>query len=101
MNVTFILKNYIYIKKIRLKIEDFLERLNDPFVIKDLLAKVEEKTPYIIVAIQECERMNNLTLEIKRSLNELGFGLKVKKRNINYLFFSKNVCTNLANLRAS
>ena len=98
MNVTFILKNYIYIKKIRLKIEDFLERLNDPFVIKDLLAKVEEKTPYIIVAIQECERMNNLTLEIKRSLNELGFGLKV---NINYLFFSKNVCTNLADLRAS
>ena len=59
--------------------DDILERLPDAFPIKDLMSKVEEKTPYIIVAIQECERMNNLTVEIRRSLKELNLGLKVKK----------------------
>jgi len=60
-------------------LDDILERLPDAFPIKDLMSKVEEKTPYIIVAIQECERMNNLTVEIRRSLKELNLGLKVKK----------------------
>ena len=56
-----------------------LEMLNDPFKIKDLMFKVDEKTPYIVVALQECERMNNLTNEIKRSLKELNLGLKVSE----------------------
>ena len=37
----------------------------------------EERTPYVIVAFQECERMNTLTNEMKRSLKELDLGLKV------------------------
>jgi len=37
----------------------------------------EERTPYVIVAFQECERMNMLTSEIKRTLKELNLGLKV------------------------
>ena len=41
-----------------------------------MMAKVEERTPYIIVAFQECERMNNLTREMKRSLHELDLGMK-------------------------
>jgi dynein heavy chain, axonemal len=41
------------------------------------MAKAEEKTPYTVVAIQECERMNMLTVEIRRSLKELNLGLKV------------------------
>lgn len=41
------------------------------------MAKVEERTPYIVVAFQECELMNSLTNEIKRSLKELDLGLKV------------------------
>ncbi len=41
------------------------------------MAKTEEKTPYTVVALQECERMNNLTIEIRRSLKELNLGLKV------------------------
>lgn len=38
---------------------------------------VEERTPYVVVAFQECERMNGLTIEIRRSLKELALGLKV------------------------
>lgn len=40
--------------------------------------KAVEKTPYNVIAIQECERMNMLTREIRRSLRELNLGLKVK-----------------------
>ena len=43
----------------------------------ELTGKVEEKTPYVLVALQECERMNTLTSEMKRSLRELDLGLKV------------------------
>ena len=42
----------------------------------EIMGKVEERTPYVIVAFQECERMNYLTNEIKRSLKELDLGLK-------------------------
>lgn len=41
------------------------------------MAKVEDKTPYVLVAFQELERMNILFREIKRSLKELDLGLKV------------------------
>ena len=63
--------------KIKQKLDDILERLPDPFPVKELVSKIEEKTPFIIVAIQECERMNYLTIEIRRSLKELNLGLKV------------------------
>ncbi|MED6277529.1 Dynein heavy chain 9, axonemal, partial [Characodon lateralis] len=35
-----------------------------------------ERTPYQVVALQECERMNILTQEIRHSLRELNFRLK-------------------------
>ena len=56
-----------------------LEKLPDEFNMLELMAKVppEYRTPYTIVAFQECERMNTLTNEIRRSLKELGLGLKV------------------------
>lgn len=44
-----------------------------------MITRVEERTPYVIVSFQECERMNVLMSEIKRSLKELHLGLKVKK----------------------
>lgn len=60
--------------------DEILEKLPEEFVMVDLMAKVppEDRTPYVIVAFQECERMNLLTSEIKRSLKELDFGLKVQ-----------------------
>lgn len=53
-----------------------MEKLPEEFNMIDIMAKVEERTPYVIVAFQECERMNGLTGEIKRSLRELDLGLK-------------------------
>jgi len=55
-------------------------RLPDEFNMAELFAKTEEKSPYTVVALQECERMNMLLKEMKRSLKELDSGLKVSKK---------------------
>ncbi|NXI37002.1 DYH9 protein, partial [Galbula dea] len=57
-------------------LEEMLEKLPDEFNMAELMVKVEERTPYAVVALQECERMNILTREIKHSLQELELGLK-------------------------
>lgn len=57
-------------------LDEIMEKLPEEFNMTDIMAKVEERTPYVIVAFQECERMNGLTGEIKRSLRELDLGLK-------------------------
>ena len=54
-------------------------RLPDEFNMQELFAKTEEKTPYTVVALQECERMNMLLKEMRRSLKELDSGLKVRE----------------------
>lgn len=56
-----------------------MERMTDEFNIPELMAKVDECSPYIVVAFQECERMNILTREIRCSLRELDLGLKVRE----------------------
>lgn len=61
-------------------LDDILDRVPEPFNLQELMGKVEELTPYTIVALQECERMNRLMGEIRRSLKELELGLKVFKR---------------------
>lgn len=45
--------------------------------MSDITSKTAERSPYILVCFQECERMNVLIHEIKRSLKELDLGLKV------------------------
>lgn len=57
-------------------IEDIVDKIPDEFNMIEIMARVEDRTPYIIVAFQECDRMNMLMREIKRSLNELNAGLK-------------------------
>ena len=42
----------------------------------DLNAKIKEKTPFIVVCLQECERMNTLLSIIRTSLSDLEAGLK-------------------------
>lgn len=64
--------------QVKALLDDILEKLMDEFNIPELMSKVEERTPYIVVAFQECERMNLLTSEIRRSLKELDLGLKVE-----------------------
>ena len=58
-------------------LDEILEKLPDEFNVQEMMARVEDRTPYTVVAFQECERMNILTSEIKRSLKELDLGLKV------------------------
>ncbi|XP_028032579.1 dynein beta chain, ciliary-like isoform X2 [Bombyx mandarina] len=61
---------------VRYMLDDILDRVPEPFNLQELMGKVEELTPYTIVALQECERMNRLMGEIRRSLKELELGLK-------------------------
>jgi len=46
----------------------------------EIQARAEDKTPYVVVAIQECERMNLLTAVMRKSLHELDLGLKVSRQ---------------------
>ncbi|XP_035709844.1 dynein beta chain, ciliary [Folsomia candida] len=57
-------------------LDDILDKCPDPFVMSEVVGRAEEKTPYVIVALQECERMNTLIIELRRSLKELDLGLK-------------------------
>lgn len=66
-------------EQVKALLEEILDRVTEEFNIPELMAKVEERTPYIVVAFQECERMNILTREIQRSLRELHLGLQVSK----------------------
>ncbi|KAI9209879.1 dynein heavy chain and region D6 of dynein motor-domain-containing protein, partial [Polychytrium aggregatum] len=63
-------------EKVKAVLDEILERLPDGFNVAELIARVEERTPYISVAIQECDRMMILMTEIRRSLKELALGLK-------------------------
>lgn len=62
--------------KVKQVLDEILEKLPEEFNMSEIMGKVEERTPYVIVAFQECERMNYLTSEIKRTLKELDLGLK-------------------------
>ncbi|MED6251879.1 Dynein heavy chain 11, axonemal, partial [Ataeniobius toweri] len=57
-------------------IEDILEKLPEEYNVVEMMAKTTERSPYILVCFQECERMNLLLAEIRKSLNELDAGLK-------------------------
>ncbi|XP_060805137.1 dynein beta chain, ciliary [Amyelois transitella] len=61
---------------VRYILDDIMDRVPEPFNLQELMGKVEELTPFTIVALQECERMNRLMGEIRRSLKELELGLK-------------------------
>ena len=69
----------IHISTLQTILDEIVEKLPDEFNMMEIMNKVppEERTPYVIVAFQECERMNTLTNELKRSLKELDLGLKV------------------------
>ncbi|XP_012283270.1 dynein beta chain, ciliary [Orussus abietinus] len=63
-------------EKVKQILDEIMEKLPEEFNMVEIMGKVEERTPYVIVAFQECERMNNLTGEMRRSLRELDLGLK-------------------------
>lgn len=67
----------ICLYQVKAVLDEIAEKLSEEFNMNELMGKVEEKTPYVVVALQECQRMNVLTKEIRRSLRELDLGLKV------------------------
>ncbi|XP_051851510.1 dynein axonemal heavy chain 9 [Antechinus flavipes] len=63
-------------EKVKAFLDEILERITEEFNTAELMTKVEERNPYIVVIFQECERMNLLIREIQHSLKELDLGLK-------------------------
>ena len=63
--------------QVKTLLDEVLERLPEQFNMVELFSRAEDKTPYVLVALQECERMNNLTNEMKQSLKQVDLGLKV------------------------
>ena len=64
----------------RAVLDDLLSRVPENFVMIELKARAEplleqDSAPYVLVVLQECERMNRLLSEIRRSLIELRKGL--------------------------
>ena len=57
-------------------IQQFLAVLPGDFNLIEIALRVEESSPYIIVAQQECERMNILLSTIRKTLSDLDQGLK-------------------------
>lgn len=55
-------------------IEEFLDKIPNDFYMADIMTRFEERTPYVVVVYQECERMNRLFGEMRRSLRELILG---------------------------
>lgn len=58
-------------------LDEVLEKLPEEYNMSDITSKTAERSPYILVCFQECERMNALISEMRRSLKELDLGLKV------------------------
>ncbi|CAG7784872.1 unnamed protein product [Allacma fusca] len=63
-------------EKMKQILDDMMDKLPDPFNMQEIQGRAEEKTPYVIVALQECERMNVLTIVMRRTLKDLDLGLK-------------------------
>ncbi|XP_061653101.1 dynein axonemal heavy chain 11 [Phyllopteryx taeniolatus] len=63
-------------EKVKIVLDEVLEMLPEQYNLTDITAKTGERSPYILVCFQECERMNMLISEIGRSLKELDLGLR-------------------------
>ena len=88
-------------KQVKQVLDEILEKLPDEFNVQEMMARVEDRTPYTVVAFQECERMNILTSEIKRSLKELDLGLKVSSSVVIKLWLSSTQSYYLSSLLCS
>ncbi|MGH0120378.1 UNVERIFIED_CONTAM: hypothetical protein FKN15_039181 [Acipenser sinensis] len=63
-------------EQIKMILDNILEKLREEYNMSDIISKSAECFPYSLVCFQECERMNTLMHEIRRSLKELDLGLK-------------------------
>lgn len=60
----------------KLMVEEIQDKIPESFQMTEIMTRFEERTPFVVVVYQECERMNILFAEIKRSLRELALGLR-------------------------
>ena len=52
-------------ERVKTALDDIIEKIPEEFVMSEIMAKTQERSPYILVCFQECERMNLLLKEIK------------------------------------
>nr|KAF6418224.1 dynein axonemal heavy chain 11 [Rousettus aegyptiacus] len=62
--------------KVKNVLDDILEKLPEEFNMAEIMQKTSNRSPYVLVCFQECERMNILLREIRVSLQQLDLGLK-------------------------
>jgi len=62
-------------KSVKKSLDEIMTSIPELFNLPELYSKVEKHEPYVSICLQECERMNILMIEIKRSLTELDMGL--------------------------
>jgi dynein heavy chain len=62
-------------KSVKKTLDEIMQSIPDRFNIQELYNRVEKHEPYVSICLQECERMNILVTEIRRSLSELDMGL--------------------------
>ncbi|XP_032161875.1 dynein heavy chain 11, axonemal isoform X2 [Mustela erminea] len=63
-------------EKVRNILDDILEKLPEEFNMAEIMQKSANRSPYVLVCFQECERMNILLQEIRVSLQQLDLGCK-------------------------
>ncbi|XP_035386791.1 dynein heavy chain 11, axonemal isoform X1 [Electrophorus electricus] len=62
--------------KVKSVLEDLLDRLPEEYDVAELQAKTAERSPLVLVCVQECERMNLLLTQIHISLKNLDLAMK-------------------------
>jgi len=50
---------------VKSSLDEILEKLPEEFAMNEIMAKTMERSPFILVCFQECERMNVLVREIR------------------------------------
>ncbi|PNJ55829.1 DNAH11 isoform 6 [Pongo abelii] len=63
-------------EKVKNVLDDILEKLPEEFNMAEIMQKNSNRSPYVLVCFQECERMNILIREIRISLEQLDLSLK-------------------------
>ena len=72
--------------QIRSVLEELQNHLYDDFNLTELRARVDERNPYAIVALQEAERMNNLLNEMHRQEKQKLDLNENQKNNMSYVY---------------
>jgi len=62
--------------KVKRILDDILDKLPEQFSMMEIEERIDERTPYTSVFLQEVDRMSQLIYEMRRSLVELDKGLK-------------------------